>query len=93
MNASASQGTQINFSFGDSTAWITSQQDVLTSILPCLSCNIDMNDRRLNTNLFNKLCDTDPLLLSLIHFYICNFIFQSTILANSIIIVLFLLSS
>lgn len=31
MNGGSSQGTQINFSFGDSTAWITSQQDVLTS--------------------------------------------------------------
>lgn len=50
-----------------------------------------MNDRRLNTNLFSKLCDTDPLLLSLIHFYICNFILQSTILANSMIILILIL--
>ena len=50
-----------------------------------------MNDRRLNTNLFSKLCDTDPLLLSLIHFYICNFILQSTMLANSMIILILIL--
>ena len=38
----------------------------------------------MNTNLFSKLSDPDPLLLSMIHFYTRNFILQSTILANSI---------
>lgn len=44
--------------------------------------SVDLNDRRMNTNLFTKLCDPDPLLLSMIHFYIRNFILQSTLLAN-----------
>lgn len=37
----------------------------------------------MNTNLFSKLSDPDPLLLSMIHFYVRNFILQSTLLANS----------
>lgn len=76
------KGISISFSFAASPAWVSSQQTVLSGSLPPSPSPLDLNGKRLNTNVFSQLADPDPLYLCPIYFYVKSFILQSTLLAN-----------
>ncbi|OAO17755.1 Sec8 [Blastocystis sp. ATCC 50177/Nand II] len=67
------QGSLISFSFSASPAWVSSQQSVLN----------DLSDKKISNDLFAALAEPDPLLLSMITFYVKSFSQKCTILANS----------
>ena len=50
-----------------------------------IECDVDLKEKNYDTSSYGRVCDPDPILLSIICFYVKSFLEQTTVLANGLI--------